>query len=114
MKLYRSILFISISTLFSLQVVNAHQNTLKEEFKNQFISSLQTELKNGCVASTMLQGVPESKRDAVIKFCSCVSEQSESMLTDEVVLDLTRNMQNPVYMQQFALKLMEKAAPKCM
>lgn len=114
MKLYRSILFISISALFSLQVVNANQNILIEESKLEFISSFQAELKNGCIASTMAQGVSESKRDAVINFCSCVSEQSKSMLTDGIILDLTRNMQNPIYMQQFALKLMEKATPKCM
>lgn len=114
MKLCRSFLSISISALLSLQVVNANQNILTEEFKNSFISSFQPEFKNGCVASTMAQGVPERKREAVINFCSCVAEQSKSMLIDEVILDLTRNMKNPVYMQQLTLKLLEKAAPKCM
>lgn len=114
MKLYRTILFLSIGTLFSLQVVNANQNILTEGMKHEFISSFQAELKNSCIASTMAQGVPERKREAVMKFCGCVSEQSKSMLKDELILELIRNMQNPVYMQQFALKLMETAAPKCM
>lgn len=114
MKLYRSVLAISTVALLSIQLVNANQNSITEEFKQAFIPSFQAELKNGCIASTMAQGVSESKRDEVTQFCSCVSGQSKSMLNDEMIIQLLNNQQNPAYMQQFALKLMQTAAPKCM